>query len=66
MRFKYVVIVFVAFAAYVLGARAGEERYKQITHAARKYWNDPKLKKARGKAKKARVRAAKAAREKFS
>ncbi|QNE46037.1 hypothetical protein F1C58_03335 [Glaciihabitans sp. INWT7] len=66
MRIKYVLIVLVAFAAYVLGAKAGEDRYKEITHAATKYWNDPKVKKARAKAKKARNKAAKAARKKFS
>lgn len=63
MKFKYVLIVLVAFAAYVLGAKAGEDRYKEITQAATRYWNDPKVKKARAKA---RNKAAKAARKQFS
>lgn len=66
MKFKYVLIVLVAFAAYVLGAKAGEDRYKEITQAATRYWNDPKVKKARAKARKARNKAAKAARKQFS
>lgn len=66
MPFKYVLIVLVAFTAYLLGAKAGEERYKEIIHAATKYWNDPKVKKVRAKAKKTRNRATKAARKKFS
>lgn len=38
----------------------------EITHAVIKYWNDPKVKKARATAKKARDTAAKAARKHFS
>lgn len=63
MRFKYLVIALIAFAAYVLGARAGEDRYKEIVKAATKYWNDPQTKKAREKAAKLRVKAAKSARK---
>jgi hypothetical protein len=66
MRFKHLLIVLIAFAAYVLGAKAGEERYREIVHAVTKHWNDPRVKKARAKAKKVRIRAAKAARKKFS
>lgn len=67
MKFKCVLLfALAAFAAYVLGAKAGEERYTEITHAVTKYWNDPKVKKARAKAKKARNTAAKAARRQFS
>lgn len=66
MRFKFVLFLLVAFGAYVLGARAGEDRYKEIKRAATKYWNDPQVKKARAKAKKARNKAAKAARKQFS
>lgn len=66
MKLKYILIALVAFAAYVLGAKAGQDRYKEITHAATRYWNDPKMKKARAKAKKARNKATKAARKKFS
>ncbi len=66
MRFKYVLVVLVASTAYVLGARAGEERYTEITRAATRYWNDPKLKKVRARAEKALDTAAKAVRKKFS
>ncbi len=30
---------------YLLGTRAGRERYDQITAAARKLWNDPRVQK---------------------
>lgn len=66
MRFKHVLIVLIAFAAYVLGAKAGEERYREIVLAVTKHWNDPRVKKARAKANKMRTRAAKTARKKFS
>lgn len=66
MKIKYVLIALVAFAAYVLGAKAGEDRYREITRAVTRYWKDPKVKKARAKAKKARNKAAKAARKQFS
>ncbi|MET0806468.1 MAG: hypothetical protein ABWX66_00915 [Lacisediminihabitans sp.] len=61
MRPKLIVIVLIAFAAYLLGARAGHDRYEAIKHAATKYWNDPEVKKARKKAKKLRDKARKAA-----
>ncbi|MBK4348494.1 hypothetical protein [Lacisediminihabitans changchengi] len=61
MRPKLIVIALIAFAAYVLGARAGHDRYEEIKHAATKYWNDPEVKKARKKAKKLRDKARKAA-----
>lgn len=61
MRPQYLVVVAIAFAAYVLGAKAGESRYNEIRKAATHYWNDPRVKKARKKAKKARDKAKKAA-----
>jgi hypothetical protein len=63
MRFKYLPIALVALAAYILGAKAGEDRYKEIKKAVTHYWNDPKVKKAREKAGKSRAKAAKAARK---
>ena len=30
---------------YVLGTRAGRERYEEITKAANKLWNDPRVQK---------------------
>jgi hypothetical protein len=35
---------------YVLGTRAGRERYDQISAGARKLWNNPKVQDAAGKA----------------
>src|ERR1700712_2224851 len=32
---------------YVLGARAGRERYEEIKDAAGKFWNDPRVQKQR-------------------
>lgn len=66
MRPRYLLLAIVAFAAYVLGARAGEDRYKEIKHVATKYWNDPLTKKARAKARKGRAKAAKAARKRLN
>ena len=40
----------IAFAAYVLGARAGRGRYREIRDAAETIWNDPRVKKARARA----------------
>jgi hypothetical protein len=54
MPFKLIFIGLVAFAAYLLGAKAGRERYTEIMDAITKRWNDPSMAKARAKAKKAR------------
>lgn len=51
MRPKTLVILLVVAAAYLLGARAGRERYEQITEAVTSFWNSPDVKKARKKAK---------------
>ena len=37
--------VAVGAAAYVLGARAGRERYDQISAGARSLWRDPRVQK---------------------
>lgn len=39
---KFVALA-VAGGAYVLGARAGRERYEQITRVAKKVWRDPRV-----------------------
>ena len=36
-------VVTVGAAAYVLGARAGRERYDQISALARSLWRDPRV-----------------------
>lgn len=51
MRPKTLVILIAVAAAYLLGARAGRERYEQITGAVTSFWNSPDVKKARKKAK---------------
>lgn len=47
MRSKTIFIALIAIAAYVLGARAGRERYDQMRNALTSFWNDPTVKKAR-------------------
>lgn len=39
-----------AGVGYVLGTKAGRERYEQISAGARKLWNNPKVQDAAGKA----------------
>ncbi|WP_253202168.1 hypothetical protein [Subtercola sp. PAMC28395] len=52
----FLFIASLGFAAYVLGAKAGKTRYKEIAATATSFWNDPQVKKAR-------VRAVKAAKQ---
>ncbi len=42
MRGKLVLLVGVGIG-YVLGARAGRERYEQIKRAANRFWSDPRV-----------------------
>lgn len=42
----------IAGAFYLLGAKAGHGRYKEVKRTARKAWNDPTVKKARKGTKK--------------
>ncbi|MFC4223786.1 hypothetical protein [Lysinibacter cavernae] len=58
---KIIVIAALASAAYVLGAKAGRRRYREIRDAARSFWNDPQVKKARKRAVKQAKQAADAA-----
>ena len=50
-----------AALAYVYGAKAGRTRYREITHAARTFWNDPLVAKARVRAVKSAKKATKKA-----
>jgi hypothetical protein len=50
MRPKTIFIILIAVAAYVLGTRAGRERYDQMKKAVTSFWNDPAMKKARKEA----------------
>ena len=52
MRPKTIFVLVLLAAAYILGARAGRERYEQIVDSVSSFWNDPTVKKARKKAKK--------------
>ncbi|MGK9149117.1 hypothetical protein KXS11_15905 [Plantibacter flavus] len=52
-----VLVVGLAFGAYVLGAKAGRTRYREIKHAAEEFWNDPHVAKARKKAVKSAKKA---------
>jgi hypothetical protein len=36
-------VVVAAAAGYVMGARAGRERYEQIVATTRRFWNDPRV-----------------------
>jgi hypothetical protein len=47
MKKSLVVIVFGLAVGYVLGARAGRERYDEIVERANGIWQDPRVSKAR-------------------
>jgi hypothetical protein len=64
MRPKTIVILVIAVAAYVLGARAGRERYEQMRKAVTSFWNDPTVKKARKDASREAQKARKALQKK--
>lgn len=59
----WLTIAAVGGAAYVLGARAGRSRYREISGAAKQLWDDPSLRKARERSRavidKAATKAAK-------
>ncbi len=42
MRGKLVLLIGIGIG-YVLGARAGRERYEEIKRAVRGFWNDPRV-----------------------
>ena len=59
MRPKTFFVFLLIAAAYILGARAGRERYDQIVDSMSAFWNSPDVKKARKSAKKQAVKARK-------
>lgn len=59
MRPKTFFVFLIVVTAYILGARAGRERYDQIVDAMTAFWNSPDVKKARKSAKKQAVKARK-------
>jgi hypothetical protein len=66
MRPKFLFVLVAIAVAYLLGARAGRERYEQITHTFSSFWNDPSLRGAVADAKKQAEKARKAAYKKYS
>jgi hypothetical protein len=65
MRPRFLAIALIAFIAYVLGTRAGRERYDQMKDAAMSFWNDPGTQQAVKQAKKNAEKARKAATERL-
>lgn len=59
MRPKTLIVIVIIAAAYLLGARAGRERYDQIVGSLTSFWNDPEMQKARKKAKRQAEKARK-------
>lgn len=59
------VIAAVAAVAYVIGAKAGRARYREISSTAKHLWNDPTLQKVRAESRKAIEKAAKKAAKKI-
>lgn len=57
----FIVIGAAAVVAYVFGAKAGRSRYREIRHAAKTFWNDPLVVKARARAVKSAKKATKKA-----
>ncbi|WP_368499018.1 hypothetical protein [Herbiconiux sp. A18JL235] len=51
-------VVAVGAAAYVAGTKAGRSRYREISNTAKKFWDDPAVKKARTRAYKSAEKAA--------
>ena len=49
---RLILVAAVAFAFYLIGAKAGRGRYREIRRNAKKAWNDPTVKKARSRTKK--------------
>jgi hypothetical protein len=60
---KKLPILAAAVVGYILGARAGRERYEQIAGAARKVADDPRVQRASHKAQDAVAQQASAAAE---
>jgi uncharacterized protein (UPF0333 family) len=59
------VLAVVGVTAYVLGKKAGRSRYRDISATAKKFWDDPAVKKARVRAYKGAEKAAKRAAKKL-
>lgn len=60
---RVLLLIAVGLAGYVIGAKAGRSRYREISRTARRVWDDPAVKRVRTrtyrKVEKAAKRAAK-------
>jgi hypothetical protein len=54
----WILIIAVGIGAYVAGAKAGRSRYRDISSAAKRFWDDPSVKKARKRTRKTVEKAA--------
>ncbi|MEO7146516.1 MAG: hypothetical protein ABIW81_01925 [Terrimesophilobacter sp.] len=59
--FTWLGIGVIGLIAYIYGAKAGRERYREITATLEALWNDPRVKKARKQAHKQADKAIKSA-----
>lgn len=59
-----IALVLAAGGGYVLGARAGRERYEQIKNQATRLWRDPRVEDARSQARQAASEAGAQAKDK--
>lgn len=48
----------VAAAAYIAGSKAGRSRYREISHVAKQFWDDPAVRKARKRTRRTVEKAA--------
>lgn len=62
----WVVVIAIAASAYTAGAKAGRPRYRQIRRTAKRFWNDPAVKKARVQTKKRAMKATRTAAKKIA
>lgn len=62
----WIVLGLAAMAAYVIGAKAGRQRYHEIRDTAKAFWDDPQVKKARVRARKTAQKTAKRARKRIA
>jgi hypothetical protein len=60
-----IVTLTAAGVGYVLGARAGRQRYEQIAKSARKFWADPRVQQAAADARTAAAEKAPVVKEKL-
>lgn len=57
----WILIIAVGTGAYIAGAKAGRGRYREISRAAQRVWDDPSMQRARKRTRKTLEKAAKKA-----